>query len=135
VARFVEKPSADDASALYAGRASLWNTAVLVGRLDRILLLFAMARPELVDDFLSIWNVLGSSTESAAAERLYAELPPSDLSHDVLASQPEALSVLEVHGVAWEDLGRPAGVAEARRLESGVSQGQPERRDARRGFA
>ena len=131
VARFVEKPSVDDASALYAGRASLWNTAVLVGRLDRILFLFAMARPELVDDFLSIWKALGSPSESAAAERLYAGLPPSDLSRDVLASQPEALSVLEVRGVAWEDLGRPAGVAEARRLEGGASTGRPERRDAR----
>ena len=131
VTRFVEKPSVDDASALYAGQASLWNTAVLVGRLDRLLFLFAMARPELVDDFLSIWKALGSPAESAAAERLYAELPPSDLSRDVLASQPEVLSVLEVRGVAWEDLGRPAGVAEARRLEAGVSTGPPRRLDAR----
>jgi len=33
--------------------------------------------------------------------------------------------------VAWEDLGRPAGVAEARRLEAGASTGRPRRRDAR----
>ena len=114
VAGFVEKPTAASAAALYQGHTSLWNTAVLVGQLEQLLLLFATAVPGLVDSFFAIWNDLGSISESAAIERLYAGLPSSDLSRDVLALQPDALSVLEVRGVRWEDLGRPAGLFEVR---------------------
>jgi hypothetical protein len=35
----------------------------------------------------------------------------------VLAKKPHALAVLAIHGVVWEDLGSPARVREARRLQ------------------
>ena len=70
VAGFVEKPSPETAETLFAGNASLWNTMVLVGRLDRLLLLFAQVAPDLVDAFVSVWDELGSDDEPAAIERL-----------------------------------------------------------------
>jgi mannose-1-phosphate guanylyltransferase len=116
VARFVEKPAPDAARELFQ-RASLWNTSVVVGQLEELLFLFAIAQPDLVDSCLEIWSALGSPFEREAAERLYARLPHADFSRDVLAKKPHALAVLAVNGLLWEDLGSPARVREARRLE------------------
>jgi len=116
VARFVEKPSVELAEALLRRGTSLWNTSVVVGQVEQLMLLFSMARPRLVDSFLEIWTALGSPAEAAAVARMYPALPVADLSRDVLVEQPDALSVLEVRGTAWEDLGHPRGLVEARRL-------------------
>jgi mannose-1-phosphate guanylyltransferase len=116
VARFVEKPAADAARELFQG-SSLWNTSVVVGQLEELLFLFAIAQPDLVDSFLEIWAALGSPSEREAAERLYARLAHADFSRDVLTKKPHALAVLAIHGVVWEDLGSPARVREARRLQ------------------
>jgi mannose-1-phosphate guanylyltransferase len=116
VSRFVEKPSAEAASDLFGKETSLWNTSVVVARVEELLLRFAMARPELVDAFLEIWPSLGAASEAAALDRLYADLPVVDFSRDILASPSCALSVLAVQGVAWEDLSHPRGILEARRL-------------------
>ncbi len=118
VARFVEKPSPELAEALLRRGTSLWNTSVVVGQVEQLMLLFAMANPALVDSFLEIWTLLGSPAETGAVERMYARLPVADLSRHVLASQPHALSVLAVRGTAWEDLGHPRGLVEARRLST-----------------
>jgi mannose-1-phosphate guanylyltransferase len=116
VARFVEKPAPDAARELFQG-TSLWNTSVVVGQLEELLFLFAIAQPDLVDSFLEIWTALGSPAEREAAERLYARLPHADFSRDVLAKKPHALAVLAINGLLWEDLGSPARVREARRLQ------------------
>ena len=48
VARFVEKPSPELAEALLRRGTSLWNTSVVVGQAEQLMLLFAMAKPALV---------------------------------------------------------------------------------------
>ncbi len=115
VRRFVEKPGPELARALQQSGTSLWNTAVVAGQVEALLYLFALARPALVDAFLEIWTALGTPSEKDAIERIYGELPAADFSKDILSAQPEALTVLAVRGVAWEDLGHPAGLLEARR--------------------
>jgi mannose-1-phosphate guanylyltransferase len=114
VSGFVEKPAPELAEQLHRG-AALWNTSVVVGQAEQLLLLFAMARPLLVDSFLEAWPVLGTPAERGAVERIYAGLPAADLSRDVLAAQHGSLSVLAVRGTAWEDLGHFRGLIEARR--------------------
>jgi len=118
VVRFVEKPTPDAARDLFANGASLWNTSVVVARVEALLLRFAMAQPDLVDSFLEDWSSLGSPSEAAALEVLYRKLPIVDFSRDVLQSRPGDLTVLSVEGVDWEDLGHPRGIIEARRLKS-----------------
>jgi mannose-1-phosphate guanylyltransferase len=127
VRRFVEKPDADLARRLEASGRSLWNTSVVIGRVEALLFLFALARPELVDAFLGIWPALGSRSEAQAVERLYANLPAGDFSKDILAGRPESLTVLAVSGVAWEDVGHPARILAARRH---VSQSRERARQA-----
>ena len=120
VARFVEKPAPELAAELHRDGANLWNTSVVIGQLEQLLFLFALARPELVDAFLEIWTALGSPSERDAADRLYRWLPPLDFSRDILARRPEALAVLTVGGMSWEDLGNPARLLEARRRSRNV---------------
>ena len=115
VRRFVEKPAPEAALALKQAGGNLWNSSVVVGQVEALLFLFAMARPDLVDSFLSVWRTLDSPAEAAAVEQLYRSLAPADFSRDILAARPEALAVLAVSGVAWEDLGHPRRILEARR--------------------
>ncbi len=115
VRRFVEKPVPEVARGLQQSGTSLWNTAVVAGQVEALLYLFALARPALVDAFLEIWTALGTPSEPSAVERIYGELPAADFSTDILAARPEALTVLTVDGLSWEDLGHPAGLLEARR--------------------
>ena len=109
VRSFVEKPSLEVA-ALLQSQGFLWNSFVVIGQVQSLLLLFALALPELMNSFLPVWNALGSSSELAAIERLYRDLPDADFSRDVLARQPEMLAVLPVTGLSWDDLGDPARV-------------------------
>ncbi len=118
VLRFIEKPSPDAARDLYANGASLWNTSVVVARVEELLVRFAIAQPDLVDAFLENWSSLGSPSEATALETLYRKLPIVDFSRDILQSRPGELSVLSVRGVDWEDLGHPRGIIEARRVKS-----------------
>jgi mannose-1-phosphate guanylyltransferase len=114
VHRFVEKPAPEVARALQAGK-SLWNSSVAVSQVNALGLLFAAALPALVDSFLRVCGTFGTSSEGAAVERLYRELPAADLSRDVLAARPEALAVLRVAGVGWDDVGYPASAMAARK--------------------
>ena len=118
VRSFVEKPNLRVASSLQS-QGFLWNSFVVIGQVQTLLLLFARALPKLVDSFLTAWTALGSSSEQAVLERLYRDLPNSDFSRDVLARQPEMLAVLPVTGVSWDDLGDPARVRAVREKIAG----------------
>ena len=120
VSRFVEKPEPPLAAELYRDGTAFWNTSVVVGQVEELLYLFAVANPDLVDAFLGIWTALDTPAERGAAELLYAGLPSSDFSRDILAARPEALAVLAIHGVLWEDLGHPSRIREARRLQQAL---------------
>jgi mannose-1-phosphate guanylyltransferase/mannose-6-phosphate isomerase len=111
VRSFVEKPAPEEAAAM-ASRGMLWNSFVVVGRISRFLLLFALTVPDLVDAFVPLWRAFDSAGEPAALDRLYEKVPVFDFSRDVLAKSPEMLSVLTVAGVEWEDLGDPTRVLE-----------------------
>ena len=135
VNRFVEKPPANIATDLYASGTSFWNTSVVVGSVDELLMRFALARPELVDAFLEIWASLGSPWEQGALERLYPKLPGADLSRHILSGSAGALSVIPIRGVAWEDLGHLRGIHEAIRLHADLASGEPKRLGIRRPVA
>ena len=115
VHRFVEKPAPEAARALQA-RRSLWNSSVVVSQIPALGRLFGVALPAVVNAFLRVCGTFGKSSEEAAVERLYRELPVTDLSRDVLAVLPEALAVLRVAGVAWDDVGLPDRALATRNL-------------------
>jgi mannose-1-phosphate guanylyltransferase len=107
VARFWEKPSADVAAVVRA-RGGLWNTLVMVGRVDVFLALFMDTVPTLYEAFAPLRASLGRAGEPLAARQVYAGLAPVDFSKFVLQAVPERLAVVPVRGVGWNDLGDPA---------------------------
>ncbi len=104
VRRFWEKPDRQTATRLFAS-GYLWNTLVLAGRLCAYLRLAAADAPEVLGPLAAIEECLGTPREAAALRAAYARIPPTNLSHALLARRPEALMVLAVRGLGWSDWG------------------------------
>ena len=105
VKRFWEKPGASLASSLME-RGCLWNSFVMVGRVDAMLRMTQAALPELCADFAT----LAPGFESAALVELYSRINDSNFSHEVLAQRPQDLAVMRVGDVGWSDVGEPSRV-------------------------
>jgi mannose-1-phosphate guanylyltransferase len=117
VRRFWEKPSPAVAETLLA-RGCLWNSFVMVARVPTLLALIRSALPGLYDAFAAIRPVLDTHGANESLRALYAGLPSTNFSKEVLARQAASLAVLPVGGVRWTDLGDPRRV---RLVEQGTS--------------
>ena len=127
VRRFWEKPTAAVARDLM-GRGCLWNSFVMVGRVDALLKMTQQATPEAYDLMAAITPALGTIHEKAAVKQIYAKLPEMNFSHEVLARRPNDLAVMRVSDVEWTDLGEPTRVLSTlasvgRRTELTISAG------------
>ena len=109
VSRFWEKPNADLARKLME-RGCLWNSFVMVGRVDALLKMTRRALPEMYSQFANIVPPVETPGERHAVRELYAGIRESNFSHEVLAARPEDLTVMRVGDVGWSDLGEPARV-------------------------
>lgn len=110
VQRFWEKPSGPVAQMLM-DQGFLWNSFVMVGRVEAFLRMIQHAVPELYESFVPLLPLLGTGEEENAAIRnLYSTLEPSNFSHDVLSTRTEDLSVMPVRNVGWSDWGDPGRV-------------------------
>lgn len=96
VKKFWEKPDAMLASSLMQ-RGCLWNSFVMVGRVEALLKMTRAALPELYAAF----------TASEDITELYSQIEDANFSHQVLAARPEDLMVMRVGDVGWSDLGEP----------------------------
>lgn len=106
VSRFWEKPSPSLALALMR-RGCLWNSFIMMGRVEGFLNLFRRVLPSLVDAFDAIRPALGTGIETSALSDVYAQIPPSDFSREVLCTRPNDLDVLLGRDLGWSDLGEP----------------------------
>jgi len=109
VIRFWEKPSAMLASVLMK-RGCLWNSFVMVGRVQAFLKLMRHALPRLVEAFESIRPSFFTVSERAALCDLYSGIRATSFSQDVLSVCPQDLAVLCGTGLGWSDLGEPSRV-------------------------
>ena len=114
VRRFWEKPAPALARVLRA-RGCRWNSFVVVSRVHTLVRLIRAAAPDLYQAFASIRATLYTGREDGAVQALYARLPVTDFSRQVLASPHARLAVLPVTGVGWNDLGEPGRVMASRR--------------------
>ena len=112
VRKFWEKPDASLAKSLLE-RGCLWNSFVMVGRVDALLKMTRAAMPEMYAAFAAIAPAFESPAEPEAALKLYSRLADANFSHQVLAVRPQDLMVLRVGDVGWSDLGEPARVLSA----------------------
>ena len=109
VRRFWEKPTYSLASVLME-RGCLWNSFVMVGRVDAFLGLIRRALPSLFACFESIRRSLFSAKEWAAMLEVYSGIRTSNFSDDVLAVNPNDLAVLPCRNLGWSDLGETGRV-------------------------
>jgi mannose-1-phosphate guanylyltransferase len=55
----------------------------------------------------------GAPQENEVTQRIYASLPNSSFSSEVLEKAPEFLRVMELNDVEWSDWGRPERIAQS----------------------
>jgi len=104
VRRFWEKPSGRVATRLMRG-GCLWNSFVMVGRVSAFLAMIGRTLPELIRAF--------ESMEGHGLDELYAKIPATNFSDEVLTKRPCDLTVLPASGLGWSDLGEPQRVLSA----------------------
>lgn len=110
VRRFREKPTFADAANLWR-LGCLWNSFVLVARASWLLGVIQRQCPVLVRQFSELASCIGSELEEFTSERTYSRLSETDFSKDVLMGTDTRLSVIQVHGIEWSDLGDPHRLA------------------------
>jgi len=113
VRRFWEKPSRKTAERLM-GRGCLWNSFVMVGRVTAFLDLMRQALPFLLTSLETMQALRGpGGGYERALDDLYASIPATNFSHQVLSAKPSALAVLRAEALGWNDLGEPQRVLSA----------------------
>ncbi len=125
VAHFAEKPGPDEARALMK-RGALVNSLMLVAQARLFRQLYEEALPE---TFVALRDALGDPAAPESLDAIYARIPNSDLSRDVLAPSVRRLSVVHVPACGWSDLGTPHrlrtfGIREPDRVHRGTPVGR-----------
>ena len=109
VERFWEKPNARLAHTLME-RGCLWNSFVIVGRVNALLRMTQAAIPQLYAQFAELTPAFETARERKALAELYSTIDDANYSHEVLAARSQDLAVMRVGDVGWSDLGDPVRV-------------------------
>jgi mannose-1-phosphate guanylyltransferase len=115
VSRFIEKPAKNAAESAFRNGA-LWNTSILVGKVQSFWRLGWRRLPQMMVPFVELWDSLGTENESAVLERIYRTLPTLDFSRDLLQAATANLVVSKLSNVLWSDWGSPARIRETLEL-------------------
>ncbi len=103
---FLEKPgSFEGLQALAHG--ALWNTMILIARVDTLWNLGKGCFPVLMDRFEQLATSIGSSRERQVLRHVYQYMPQLNFSADILQRVPGHIGVMELEDVIWSDWGRP----------------------------
>ena len=109
VRRFWEKPSLESAEKLLKD-GCLWNSFVMVGRIETFLQTIHGKLPALYRQFQKIEFSQGKKAEAEAIRSLYDSIKETNFSSEVLEKCREELLVLPVGRVGWSDWGEPQRV-------------------------
>lgn len=109
VKRFWEKPTAGVAKQLM-NSGCLWNSFVMVGRVDTFLRMFQKHLPELYRMFAAASNLFGTSQENEVIRSIYDWIEDINFSSEVLEKCSDELLVMRVSDVGWSDWGEPERV-------------------------
>lgn len=113
VKRFVEKPSPEEATELFAN-GGLWNSLLMAASVEA---LWALAERELPAQTFLL-QLYGRSSRGLGAEqllsRIFERLPRADFNRALLA-KASGLTVTEVAESGWSDLGTPQRVLDSLR--------------------
>jgi mannose-1-phosphate guanylyltransferase len=108
VRRFIEKPTSGQAADLIQDGA-LWNTSILVFRLQMLLDLMWCVAPTLSLRFMEIADAVDTPRAREVIDAVYQGVPPVNLSRGILElvsdRWPSRLAVLPVGDAFWSDWG------------------------------
>ena len=126
VERFIEKPDPILARKLML-RGGLWNTMVMVFKLNTLLQYIHAVSPEAYRGFEQIYHAVGSANFEKVVEQVFAQTEPFNLSTGLLETLPlrrgRDLLVLPVRGVHWSDWGSEARIMKSLELTENGSYG------------
>jgi mannose-1-phosphate guanylyltransferase len=123
VCRFWEKPSRKTACRLMRS-GCLWNSFVMVGYAATFLDLIRRSLPLLAASLNTIWSGITPGWQEQAWANLYASIPPSNFSDQVLATNAHSLSVLRASDLEWTDLGEPQRLRDLLKATAGANAAQ-----------
>lgn len=106
VRRFQEKPPLQVAARLLRS-GSLWNTFVMVGRVQAFLELALESVPELMQALWPARMRPAEGGETRIGDWLYDQVSPTDFSRQVLSPGVARLVSLTLGDIEWDDLGDP----------------------------
>jgi mannose-1-phosphate guanylyltransferase len=109
VSRFWEKPTAKVAGHLLDS-GCLWNSFVMIGRVDTFVEMFRRHLPEMFRMFQAAANLFGTDQEAAVIRSIYSWIDETNFSSQVLEKCSDELLVMRVGDVGWCDLGEPERV-------------------------
>lgn len=108
---FLENPEPALAQLAYASGA-LWNTSLMVGKVDTLWNLGRRMLPTMMDFFERLSKVIDTPKEPEVLRAIYERMPNLNFSRDLLARVSGETAVMEMKGVGWSDCGSPARVME-----------------------
>lgn len=106
---FWEKPTSYEAAELMA-KGCLWNSFVMVGKVNTLIGLYKKYLPGLYRLFCLGNITIGTSAEKMTIKTIYKMTAKRDFSFDILEKCRETLYVLRAGGFSWSDLGEPREV-------------------------
>jgi len=109
VKRFWEKPTESVAKKLFR-TGCLWNSFVMVGKVEIFLAMFERHLPEMFRKFAALSETFGTSEEPAAIRSLYSRIRDANFSSEVLERSAKEQLVLRVADMGWSDWGEPQRV-------------------------
>ena len=109
VKRFWEKPTVGVAKRLMAA-GGLWNSFVMIGRVDTFLDMFRKHLPDMFRMFAASSKLFGTPQEKAVVSSIYAWINETNFSSEVLERSAGELLVMRVGDVVWSDWGEPQRV-------------------------
>ena len=124
VSCFIEKPDLKKARDLIHSGA-LWNTMMMIFRIETVLRLVYEVAPNLYLTFQQIYNAIETPLEDSVVWDIYQRLKPVNFSKQLLEpyvqAHPSSLLAIRVRGVLWSDWGTESRVMEILRRTGHVA--------------
>ena len=109
VRKFWEKPTIGVARHLMS-IGCLWNSFVMVGRVETFLAMFREHLPAMFRMFAASSGTFGKADEFAVLRAIYSWIEETNFSTEVLEKAAERLLVMRIADVSWSDWGEPQRV-------------------------
>ena len=110
VARFVEKPPAEQAAAFVRDRHHYWNSGLFIWRLDAIWAAFRRWLPELYAQLMEISAAWGTPEQKSVLEETWGRVRPVSIDVGVMERAEDVVVVPADMG--WSDVGSWASLAD-----------------------